>query len=175
MVGDSLTEASVRVLTASLTAVGFTDIHIEGKKNRRIEVGNGFGEAPPSGLLTIAAMQKAGVSPDVWVIELGTNDLGGYKDAQGFGDIVDKAMALIPPTLPLVWVNTFRTDYPDRAKLFNLVLQGRIGSRRRSLVADWYSIASAPDQIVLRDDGVHPNAAGVQALSALVVQALQRL
>jgi len=59
--------------------------------------------------------------------------------------------------------------------LFNTVLAQRLADRGNAKIADWFSIASAPDQGVLRGDNLHPNANGQVALSLLVLQGLQQL
>jgi lysophospholipase L1-like esterase len=74
-----------------------------------------------------------------------------------------------------VWVNTYREQYLDATKVFNLVLLQRIQSRGHAVVADWFSVASAPNETVLRSDRLHPNPNGQRALAMLVAQALQRL
>jgi lysophospholipase L1-like esterase len=75
----------------------------------------------------------------------------------------------------LVWVNTYREQYLDDTVLFNTVLESRMKARGNAAIADWYSVASTPDQTVLRTDHLHPNANGQVALSLLVLQALQQL
>jgi lysophospholipase L1-like esterase len=109
------------------------------------------------------------------VIELGTNDVGSYSDAAAYGALIDSILEVIPAEAPLVWVNTFRSQYRDDTNMFNMVLQQRIDDRGNATVADWFSIASAPDQVVLQDDHLHPNKAGQTVLAWLVLQALQRL
>ena len=68
-----------------------------------------------------------------------------------------------------------REQFLDDTILFNAVLAQRIADRGNAAVADWFSIASAPDQTVLRTDNLHPNANGQVALSLLVLQGLQQL
>jgi lysophospholipase L1-like esterase len=174
MVGDSITEGSIDALTTTLTDAGVEDLRIEGKHSRRIEVGNGKGDAPLSGVITVYNLLAEGANPDAWVIELGTNDVGSYANADEYGALIDQITAMIPGK-PLVWVNTFREQYLDDTVLFNTVLESRMKARGNAAIADWYSVASAPDQTVLRTDHLHPNANGQVALSLLVLQALQQL
>ena len=82
MVGDSITEGSAIVLQDTLTTAGFSDVVVDGDASRRIEVGTGAGGGPVSGLRTILRLIAEGASPDVWVIELGTNDIGAYTEAE---------------------------------------------------------------------------------------------
>ena len=175
IVGDSITEGSAVALNTTLLAAGVDDVHIEGKASRRIEVGNGKGTGPESGILAVSALLAYGAAPSAWVIELGTNDVGSYASADEYRALIDRILDLLPREVPLVWVNTYRAQYPDDTLLFNQELQERITERGNAVVADWYSIASAPDQMILRSDRLHPNENGQLALSLLVVAALQQL
>ena len=175
MVGDSITEGSAKVLTSTLAGAGVDDLVIEGKRSRRIEVGNGKGDAPLSGIITVYNLLALGVQPDAWVMQLGTNDVGSYSNADEYGALIDKITGMLPDSTPLVWVNTYRKQYLDDTILFNTVLSDRIEARGSAVIADWFTVASAPEQNVLRNDGLHPNDNGQLALSLLVLQALQQL
>ena len=174
IVGDSITEGSVEALTTTLTDAGVESLRIEGRRSRRIEVGNGKGDAPLSGIATVYGLLAEGLSPDAWVIELGTNDIGSYSGADEYGQLIDKILDMLPGRR-LVWVNTYREQYLDDTVLFNTVLAQRLADRGDAVVADWFAVASAPDQGVLRTDNLHPNANGQVALSLLVLQGLQQL
>jgi lysophospholipase L1-like esterase len=175
MVGDSITKASLPALGDMYTQVGITDQNIDAEVGRRIEVGNGKGSAPLSGIRTLYGLLAMKANPDVWVIELGTNDVGSYATPDDYGKLIDQVLAMLPKDDPLVWVNTYRQQYIDATKVFNLVLQDRLDARGHAAIADWYAVASAPDQTVLRSDHLHPNPNGQRALGLLVAQALQRL
>ena len=174
MVGDSITEGSATVLNDTFAAAGFTDVVVDGDASRRIEVGTGAGGGPVSGLRTMLRLIAEGAAPDVWVIELGTNDIGAYTEAE-YRDLITQVLDLLPATVPLVWVNTFRPDQPEHTVLFNGLLAETLAARGHSAIADWYTAAAAPDQAILRSDMLHPNETGQVALAMLVVDALSRL
>lgn len=175
VVGDSITEGSAALLESTLRGAGVDDVRIEGKASRRIEVGNGKGAAPKSGVITLYELLAEGVDPSVWVIELGTNDVGSYGSADEYGALIDLITDMLPSSKPLVWVNTYREQYLDDTKVFNLVLEQRMQQRGNAVIADWYTVASAPDQTVLRSDNLHPNENGQAALGLLILAALGQL
>ncbi len=116
-----------------------------------------------------------GTDPSVWVIALGTNDVGNFDTPQDCADLIGEITALLPPPVRLVWVNVYRSSDLRQTKVFNQVLAAQLDVRGDAVVADWYAIASDPARDVLRGDNLHPNDAGKVAFAELVVQTLQRL
>jgi lysophospholipase L1-like esterase len=173
MVGDSITEGSADAIRYTLTAEGFTAIDIDGETSRRIEEGDGK-VAPLSGIATLYGMLgNADIDPDVWVVALGTNDVGQYAEEDDYRRLIREVIGMIPADVPLVWVNTFRADKPDASVTFNAVLFDEVGRREHSVVASWYDQASRDDETnVLRDDGVHPNQHGRVVFAALVAEGI---
>jgi lysophospholipase L1-like esterase len=175
VLGDSISRATDEEYHATFAKAGISDVRVEAQVGRRIEVGNGKGAVPLSGVRTLFGLLAEKVSPDAWVIELGTNDIGSYADAAAYAGLIDQILGMLPADVPLVWVNAYRPQYVDHTNMFNMVLQQRISDRANATVADWFTVASSPDQNVLRSDDLHPNTNGQAVLSMLVLQALQRL
>ena len=174
MVGDSLTQGSTPALEQVLSDRGYVTIEIEGRTSRRIEVGDGSG-APLSGVRQLFTMIGSGVSPEAWVIALGTNDVGLYPGEEDYLRLIDSMVTMLPDTMPLVWVDVYRPQHLDATKLFNELLRRRMAERGNAVVADWYSRASDPQLDVLRSDRIHPNARGNLVFADLVADALARL
>lgn len=177
IVGDSITAASAPALRDALAEMGFDDddIVIDGQTSRRIENGSGKNGHALSGVRTLTALLEDGSDPSAWVIALGTNDVGLFGTPQECAALIEQITDLLPPTVPLVWVNVYRSSNLRQTRVFNEVLDGVIASRGDAVTADWYSIATDPDVDVLRSDNLHPNDEGKIAFAELVVQALQRL
>jgi lysophospholipase L1-like esterase len=173
MVGDSITAGSADAIRYTLAANGFVDMNIDGQTSRRIEEGDGKG-SPLSGIRTLYTMLgDPAITPDVWVIALGTNDVGQYSDPEEYRRLIDAVLAMLPDGMPLVWVDTYRYDHKDAAVAFNAILVQELGKRDHSVVASWYDQASRnADTRVLRDDGVHPNDHGRVVFAALVAEGI---
>ncbi|HAP77512.1 MAG TPA: hypothetical protein DCR14_15710 [Acidimicrobiaceae bacterium] len=175
MVGDSITEGSATVLLETFAQVGLTDVVVDGDASRRIEVGTGAGGGPVSGMRTLFTLMANGANPDVWVIELGTNDVGQYATSDDYAALIDQVLDMLPPDAAVVWVNTFRATALDDTLVFNGLLVDRLEQRGNAVVADWYTSASAPEQDILQSDNLHPNDNGKLALALLVIDAISRL
>ncbi len=174
MVGDSITAGSTDAIRYTLAAQGFTQMDIDGVTSRRILEGDGKGGRPLSGVATLYGMLgNPDIHPDVWVVALGTNDIGQYDDPQQYRDLIRTVLAMLPDDVPLVWVNGFRADRAQASTEFNLVLLDEVGQRDHSVVASWYDQASRDDETqVLQADGVHPNQHGRVVFSALVAEGI---
>jgi lysophospholipase L1-like esterase len=171
MVGDSITRASSKPLTAALQQLGYTDIKIEAEVSRRIDFGDGKAE-PLSGVKTMVKMISEGVNPDVWAIAMGTNDVGKYPDAAAYGDLIDKMMSMPDAKVPIVWVDVYNPNQLPGTKIFNLVLRQRARARGNATVLSWFDLASNPKAKILREDHIHPNPAGTLVFADLVSKAL---
>ncbi len=177
MVGDSITAASTPALREAFSELGVDEheIVIDGETSRRIESGSGKNGHALGGVRVITALLADKADPSVWVIALGTNDVGLFGTPQDCADLIKQITALLTAHVPLVWVNVYRETNLRETKIFNGVLNGVLAARGHAVVADWFSVATDPDVDVLRSDHLHPNEEGQLAFAELVVQALQRL
>lgn len=171
MVGDSITKASTPPLTAVLEQLGYTEITIDAEVSRRIEVGDGRSE-PLAGVTTMSTMITEGVSPDVWAIALGTNDVGKYKAAAEYAALIDEMISLPDENVPIIWVDVYNPNQLEGTNMFNLVLRDRARARGNATVLSWFALASDPNDDLLRDDHIHPNERGTLLFADLVSKAL---
>lgn len=175
MVGDSITEGSADELEAAFAAEGIDDVVIDGEASRRIEIASNANGPGVSGVNAVKAILESGADPTVWVIALGTNDVGSFGTPQDCAELIEEITILLPLPAHLIWVNVYRPSDIRETKVFNEVLAGVIEARGAATVADWYAVATDPNHDVLRSDELHPNDSGQVAFAELVVQALQRL
>lgn len=174
MIGDSITVGAQPVLQLVFTQMGFSSVSINAEKSRRIEVTEGK-VGPRAGLDVAKYVLGSGSRPQVWVIALGTNDAGLYKDAAEYRGLIDKMLAIVPRTVPLAWIDNYRSDHLSGSVLFNQELRATLGERGHSVVGDWYRECLKPDAAILGLDGVHPNKRGQLVFAATVRTAVQSL
>ena len=171
MVGDSITKASAKALIAVLQQQGYTEIKIDAEVRRRIAVGDGKAQ-PLSGVKTLTKVIAAGLVPDVWVIALGTNDVGKYDTPDAYGLLIDQMMTLPDAKVPIFWVDVYNPIHLDATKMFNLVLRDRAAARGNATVVPWFDQASNTKIKILQSDHIHPNDKGVLVFADLVWTAL---
>lgn len=171
MVGDSITDGSAEAIKYVLTSEGFDETTIDGETSRRIEEGDGKG-SPLSGIKALYTLLADGADPDVWVIALGTNDVGQYDDPTEYRRLVTTMVEMIPADTPLVWIDVYRFDHLDATLEYNEILRDVVGNRDDSVVVSWFEHATNHDEGVLRDDQVHPNKNGVVVFANLVADGI---
>jgi lysophospholipase L1-like esterase len=109
---------------------------------------------------------------EVWVIALGTNDIGQYDTDDEIAAAVDAVLAEVPQEVPLVWVDTWVVDRPEQAEAVNAVIRQRVEERGRSVLAPWTAVAG--DDGVLTGDGVHPTTDGADVFAFVVTDTVRR-
>ena len=170
MIGDSISALSETELDSVLGSIGFETVTINAESSRRIEVGQ---KKPTNGLDVISFIVGAN-RPEMWVIELGTNDAGLYATDEDYQDLIDSTIALLGDDAPLVWVNTYREDHLDGCVQFNGLLAATLERRGNATIADWYQQCITNAATILTDDGVHPNKDGIVVFADTVRSAIAR-
>ena len=171
MVGDSITKASSAALKSVLEQQGFSEIDIDAEVSRRIAVGDGKRE-PLSGVKTMFTMLSNGITPDVWAVAMGTNDVGKYPDADAYAALIDQMLDMPDADVPMLWVDVYNPLQLAGTKMFNAVLRDRAAARGNVTVVHWFDLASDPKEKILRDDHIHPNDKGTLVFADLVAGAL---
>lgn len=168
MVGDSISALSQVALQDVLDGMGFETVTVNAEPSRRIQVGQ---KKPTNGLDIIRYIEGAG-PPEMWVIELGTNDAGLYATDDEYQELIDSVLAVIGDEVPLVWVNVYRDDHIDGCIQFNDRLRETLERRGNATIADWYQQCITQASTILTDDGVHPNTTGILVLADIVRSAI---
>lgn len=167
VVGDSLTLSAIEELDAWLTDLGLDVLVIDGVENRRMTHRT---RAVSSGADAISAI-LADESPDLWVIALGTNDVGGGTPALR-GD-VRTILDLIPDRVPVVWVDLWIRDLPDEIVDDNQAIRSIVETRPRSIVVDWHTFGD--DDGLIAGDGVHLTPSGQRMFAASIAARIDEL
>ena len=170
MIGDSITFMSTDALRAGLSGTGLDVVAIDAQVGRRITAGEDGQPYPGTDIVEFIANSDP---PDVWVIALGTNDIGQYSDSGEFAAQVQALLDLLPSAAPLVWVDTWDAARPDETGLVNETLRSMLDGRDDALVADWSS--HADDEGVVTFDGVHPTPEGILVFAQVVADGVDAL
>jgi len=165
MVGDSITVGSVAGLRAAAAASGY-ELVVDAEVGRRITGGT----FPRSGTAAVTDLLATAAEPDVWVVALGTNDIGKHDSADGYARDIDTLVGLLPDDVPLVWINVYLPGQPEESAVFNRALIDALAARGRASIGAW--TAHADDEGVL-SDGVHPTDDGAARFVEVVIGQLE--
>lgn len=168
VVGDSLTVASQDLIEDSLKSLGVKEVMIDGIEGRRM---TGRSQGKPPGIEAVEEILGADFDADLWVIELGTNDVGAQVQPESFRDDMKAILSLLPPQTPVVWVNVHLGHHTDATAEANDIIDSVVASRRNASVADWHGVVSESPEL-LTDDGVHLRSRGEVAYSLVISRAV---
>ena len=178
IVGDSLTGGNESYIAPTLRSAGL-DAQIEGLSARRIAVSFQFQGYRDSGIERIRALRASGVDPDLWVIQLGTNDLGAVKncgcaDPVAFaGDLIDRLLEELPANRPVAWVTVMYRDDYELTNTFNEALRRRAATNPYMRLIDWARLSlQRPDWFI---DPVHQSIDGVVRFTQMYVDDIRAL
>ncbi len=164
MIGDSITKGSTAHLEERFELLGL-DHTIEAENGKRMAVSN---RDNPSG--ASIAQFVAGTDDDhaneVWVVALGTNDVGQYSSPDEIAAAVNEVLASVPDDAALVWVDTFYGGREEQTEVVNSIIRQRVERRGNSIIAPWTAFVDSEG--VLSFDGVHPTTAGTDVFAFVV-------
>lgn len=151
MIGDSITVGSTAGLETAAGELGI-QLTIDAEVGRRMTVG----DSPDSGVEAITEMLEEVGVPDLWVIALGTNDVGQYSDGE-YAAQVESVLSLIPAGAPVVWIDVYVRDREDDSETFNDELTEVLDARGVASIGDWTEVADGDGVL---SDGIHPTEEG---------------
>lgn len=168
VVGDSLTLSATDEIRSTLTSVGIDVLAIDGAERRRMT----HGSDPDPGIDSVDAIADHAV-PAMWVVALGTNDIGDGIDPDQYAADVERLLDEIPSATPVVWVDVWIRDRQPAVERANEVLRDVLAQRPGTIVADWFS--RGDDDGLVGADGVHLTADGRQVFAATILSAVLAL
>ena len=166
MIGDSITKGSTPALQEQFAALGFDDVLIEAENGKRMVVSSGRNTGGASVAEFLSGGGDGDHTNELWVVALGTNDVGQYAGPDQVAGAVNEVLANVPDDAALVWVDTYFRDRPEQQELVNSIISDRVERRGNSVVAPWSAFATIDG--VLTGDGVHPTSDGTQAFAFVV-------
>jgi lysophospholipase L1-like esterase len=167
VIGDSLTLSAEQEIVAAMVSAELFVITVDGVENRRMV--RGTREIEP-GVEAIEAVLEDH-EPELWVIALGTNDVGSQVGVDAFREEMDELLALLPPDAPVIWVDLWIRDLDDQIVDANRVIRAGLGGRQGvAAVVDWHAQAANPGVIIR--DGVHLTNDGQELFADSIVAAI---
>lgn len=168
MIGDSITVSSRDALTERLGALDLDVIALDAQEGRRMTVGVRGSVNPGS---DVVAYVQVASPPDLWVLALGTNDIGQYRDVDDVRDQVRAVLSPIPDGVPVVWIDTWYRDRLAETVMVNEAIRSVVDARPNSVVVDWFT--ASRDDGVITGDGVHlTSTVGVDRFADVVATAV---
>lgn len=170
VVGDSLTESAAEEIETTLTQNGVDVVALDGLTNRRMA--RAAGDVVPGTEAVETILATVEEPPDVWVIALGTNDVGGAATPDEFAADMRELLARLPAGAPVVWVDVWIRDMPDQVVAANAVIRDVIAGHGDGdgVIADWYTRGGEGSAIT--DDGVHLTGDGRWIFARTILDAL---
>jgi len=162
LVGDSLALSAEEDIWSVLQAASMDVSGFDARENRRT---NKSLDDLTSGAEAVTELQ-ATIDPDLWVIALGTNDVGGQESAAAFRADVDELLGLIPSGVPVIWVDVWIESRVEGSVEANDVLREAAAARPAMSVINWFQFGDDPG--IINDDGVHLSGDGQMKFASAI-------
>jgi predicted small lipoprotein YifL len=169
VIGDSIAKSAQDIVSDSIELQGIEILEYDAMESRRMATWGGADL--PSGVAAIDDVIDAGDEPELWIVALGTNDVGAGTDPQTVRDDIDEILELIPDDAHLIWVDAWVRELDQRARAFNLLLRSGLADRPNTLVLDWHELAETEG--LVQDDGVHLTERGRLEYARMIGRALR--
>lgn len=166
MIGDSITKGSLPALDVRFDQLGMSSVMIEAENGKRMAVSTTENPSGSSLAEFVAELPGDDHSEQLWIVALGTNDIGQYDSPDEIAAAVNEVLDRVPDEAPLVWVDTYFRDRPEQQELVNSIIRDRVERRGNSVIAPWSVFAT--EDGVLTSDGVHPTTEGTEVFAFVV-------
>ena len=170
MVGDSITRGATTDLTERYELLGLDHL-IEAQNGKRMAVSGPDNPSGASIVEFLAANGDGDHTDEVWVIALGTNDVGQYAGPDDIAAAVNEILSSVPDDAAVVWVDTYFRDRAEQAASLNSIVRDRVERRGDSVIAPWTAFAEGEG--VLTGDGVHPTTDGADVFAFVVTDTVR--
>lgn len=169
VVGDSIARSATELITSSISLHGIELMAYDALESRRMAEWGG--PDLPSGVAAIDDIVEFGAEPELWIVALGTNDVGAGTGQEAVQEDIDEVLAEIPDDAAVFWVDTWVRDLDERANMFNLLVRATLADRPNAWVLDWHTLAETDG--LISDDGVHLTARGQLEYARMIGRALR--
>lgn len=168
VIGDSIALSAEPWVTGALEGLGVDVVAYDAVENRRMVNGS---SAVSSGRNAIRDIAAWGADPDLWLVALGTNDVGALTGREAWQVAIDELLAEIPDDADVVWIDTWVRPLDEQAVDFNDALRDELRERDDVWVLDWHRRAG--DEGLIVADGVHLTESGRIEYARLVGDGLR--
>lgn len=169
VIGDSIALSAQPLVTAALESFGIDLVAYDAMQSRRMVAGS---SDLPSGSTAIrSVLVDGGATVPLWIVALGTNDVGAQSNADTVRADIDHVLNLIPDDAHLLWVDTWVRDLDELALSLNAQVRERLADRPNSWVLDWHSHADTDG--LIGDDGVHLTQRGQVEYARMIGDAIR--
>lgn len=171
MIGDSITNGARPFLEERFDLLGLDHL-VEAVDGKRMASSSSDNPSGAEVAASIAANGDGDHTDEIWVIALGTNDIGQLDTDDEIAAAVDEVLAEVPAEVAVVWVDTWISERPEESAVVNAVIRERMGERGGGVLAPWTAVAE--DDGVLTGDGVHPTTEGADVFAFVVTDTVRR-
>jgi lysophospholipase L1-like esterase len=170
VIGDSIALSAEPYVVPALESLGIEVVAYDAVENRRMVNGS---NAVSSGRQAIRDVVEGAVEPDLWIVALGTNDVGALTGREPWEEAVEDVLATIPEGADVVWVDTSVRPLDEYAAQFNDTLRDEAQWRNDVWVLDWHGRAA--DDGLVTDDGVHLSSTGRIEYARMIADGLREI
>ncbi|MGB0114493.1 MAG: SGNH/GDSL hydrolase family protein [Ilumatobacteraceae bacterium] len=170
MIGDSITVGATPSLDERFAELGLEPV-IEAETGKRMAVSSGGNDSGASVAEDLALADDRDPATEVWVVALGTNDIGQYSSPADIAAAVNEVLGEVPSDAAVIWVDTYFRDRPLETDELNAIVVDRVERRGNAVIAPWS--LNALGEGVMSGDGVHPTDIGFDRFAAVVADTVR--